>query len=586
MKKSLLFLAFSTFSFLGFSQAPIFQVLTPESQEGIYPVVTSPEPANGWTNMPDLFIPANSVTGELVFVTDGTAGDSLGCFPLTNGADVDGKIAVVWRGTCQFGQKALNAWEAGAIAVIIVNRNPGEGALGMLAGDFGGAVTVPVVMTDFETGVLLGEEILAGTVTAYLGVPNFDNDLAMLNGFALRPNWAAKPISILQNEEEFTLPIGAFVANYGSNFQTGVTLNATVTFNNEVIYDETMGDFEMETGDTTYVALPVFSQPGGAQLGEYELIYTIFSDLVEEFEVNNAPITVPFTVTSDIFSYNYVNPETEMIEPTLFSRLVAADFNDFFETCAHFRDANASRLRADGIHTAATNSSLLSGLAEQILEVRIYPWLDEFEDVTTTPPQVLLDQTFAADDFLAYGEFAYTSEDQSGDVVYVPFFDPIVLQDDVRYLFCVRSGSDSLNLAFATSQIDYLTTLEEYLQPISPIRTSSTFFWRGFGEDTAPGHAVTLVDITVGTDDAKKIDITPYPNPTRDFIAIPYAGSAASATIHIYDLTGRLVKAVNANYGGNNMIEVDMNGVTNGSYVFNMQFNDNTSSTFKVVVAR
>jgi len=34
------------------------------------------------------------------------------------------------------------------------------------------------------------------------------------------------------------------------------------------------------------------------------------------------------------------------------------------------------------------------------------------------------------------------------------------------------------------------------------------------------------------------------------------------------------------------MIQIDMNGVTNGSYVFNMQFNDNTSSTFKVVVAR
>jgi len=124
------------------------------------------------------------------------------------------------------------------------------------------------------------------------------------------------------------------------------------------------------------------------------------------------------------------------------------------------------------------------------------------------------------------------------------------------------------------------------LQPITPLFNATNFFVAGFGYDVAAAHAVQLVDITVGTDNTDRVDITPYPNPTRDFIAIPYAGSAASATIHIYDLTGRLVKAVNANYGGNNMIEVDMNGVINGSYVFNMQFNDNTSSTFKVVVAR
>jgi extracellular elastinolytic metalloproteinase len=93
---------------------------------------------NGWggaiTNTP--------VTGDGVFVSDGSANPSQGCNPPTN--DVAGKIVMVDRGTCEFGRKALNVQEAGGIACIICNFE--DATVGMAAGAVGGQVTIPVVM--------------------------------------------------------------------------------------------------------------------------------------------------------------------------------------------------------------------------------------------------------------------------------------------------------------------------------------------------------------------------------------------------------------------------------------------------------
>ena len=67
-----------------------------------------------------------------------------GCENIVNAAELAGKIALVDRGTCQFGSKALNAQNAGAVAVIICNFE--DPAAGMLGGDDGLDVNVPTFM--------------------------------------------------------------------------------------------------------------------------------------------------------------------------------------------------------------------------------------------------------------------------------------------------------------------------------------------------------------------------------------------------------------------------------------------------------
>lgn len=109
------------------------------------------------------------VTAPLALVDDGSASPTLGCSPLVN--DLTGAIALVRRGLCEFGTKALNAEVAGAVGVLVMNdREQDIVASMMLPGAQGTQVTVPVAMIDVAAGDVLEAEVVAGsTVTLSLG---------------------------------------------------------------------------------------------------------------------------------------------------------------------------------------------------------------------------------------------------------------------------------------------------------------------------------------------------------------------------------------------------------------------------------
>lgn len=65
------------------------------------------------------------VRGDLALVEDGSADPTLGCEPLTNAAEIAGKIALIDRGECLFTIKVKNAQDAGAIAAVIIHNEPG-----------------------------------------------------------------------------------------------------------------------------------------------------------------------------------------------------------------------------------------------------------------------------------------------------------------------------------------------------------------------------------------------------------------------------------------------------------------------------
>ncbi len=78
-------------------------------------------------------------------------------------ADFDGftagNIALIQRGTCEFGVKTDNATAAGAVGVVIFNQGNGEDRSGLLEGTLGrGGFTVPVIGTTFALGQELSAE--------------------------------------------------------------------------------------------------------------------------------------------------------------------------------------------------------------------------------------------------------------------------------------------------------------------------------------------------------------------------------------------------------------------------------------------
>ena len=109
------------------------------------------------------------ISADFELVDDGTAEPTWACEPLVGFAP--GNIAVIERGSCEFGAKALNAQDAGAVAVVMVNDgrcadpNPDSQkcAINMGGGVFGVQVTIPIVMLSVNDGQPIVDALVAAT---------------------------------------------------------------------------------------------------------------------------------------------------------------------------------------------------------------------------------------------------------------------------------------------------------------------------------------------------------------------------------------------------------------------------------------
>ncbi|MGK0294535.1 MAG: hypothetical protein ACI884_000687, partial [Ulvibacter sp.] len=111
-----------------------------------------------------------AITSDTVVILDddSTGDPNDACDAILNGADLSGKIAIARRGACAFTDKVLAAQNAGAIAVIVVNNQPG-GPIVM-----GGAnpdVTIPALMLgDVDGEAIIAEVLGGGTLNATMGL--------------------------------------------------------------------------------------------------------------------------------------------------------------------------------------------------------------------------------------------------------------------------------------------------------------------------------------------------------------------------------------------------------------------------------
>lgn len=112
------------------------------------------------------------VSGDVVLADDGTAAPNEACSALINAAAVNGKIAILYRGNCEFSQKVLNAQNAGAIAVIVVNNVAGAASV-MGAGAAGDSVTIPSLMLSQADGQTLIDQLGSGVNVSMNGYRNY-----------------------------------------------------------------------------------------------------------------------------------------------------------------------------------------------------------------------------------------------------------------------------------------------------------------------------------------------------------------------------------------------------------------------------
>ncbi len=118
--------------------------------------------AGDYTGVPAQFGPPLSptpLTVDLVLIEDDNSfGESIdpndGCDVIINRSEIDGKIAVIRRGACEFGFKVSQAQLAGAVAVIVVNNEPGD-PISMGPGEDGAFVNIPSIMVSQADGAAI-----------------------------------------------------------------------------------------------------------------------------------------------------------------------------------------------------------------------------------------------------------------------------------------------------------------------------------------------------------------------------------------------------------------------------------------------
>ncbi|BAO75239.1 metalloprotease MEP2 [Winogradskyella sp. PG-2] len=112
------------------------------------------------------------ITSSLVLATDSGTDIYDACQTIMNTPFLNGNIAVLRRGSCEFGVKVLAVENAGAIAAIVVNNEPGD-AIIMGAGAVGDSVTIPSIMLPQGTGEALITALINGeAITASLLGPD------------------------------------------------------------------------------------------------------------------------------------------------------------------------------------------------------------------------------------------------------------------------------------------------------------------------------------------------------------------------------------------------------------------------------
>lgn len=556
-------------------------------------------PANTWGS-PDFNIPGTYVQDTLMLVDDGSIGNSTisgvplanyGCGTLIN--NLSGKIAVVYRydgGTastiCYMSEKALIAQNAGAIAVLIVNRPSAGADIGTGGLTVAPSVTIPVVLMNFNDGEILRAEMQNGPVTMFLGNKTglFANDLALRTEAALIPKKGFFPALLAQNETEFNFDLGARIYNPGNLPQGNISLRATVTNPaGNLVYDNSVSAMYIDINDSIDVApgenftLADFSL-STYPVGTYTLTYTAsmmdlnMTNIVDEYASDNS-ISYSFTISDSIYSAAKVDTANGLPNAKIFYR--PSTNNQTYSICSVISDPNASRLAVEGLYFAAVKGAAVPGdslLTGEEISVYLYKWEDVFVDLN--------DPSFGFGTLTEVAQAYYYYPSELGyETVFAPFNEPIVLTDNDRYLACVQTVNT--NVYFGHDNTNYTWNTDYYLQPICPNENDGTYYTNGFGLDIPNALGIKVMEPVTSANELTNVKILAYPNPAMNSITIALKASGKIA-LTVTDISGKIVLN-STELLFNEKAEIDISTLESGVYLLKIRTNDGQTSQINVV---
>lgn len=193
-------------------------------------------------------------SGKVVFGYDQSANSDLLCNNPVNGAVLEGKIALVRRGTCPFVQKVINAQEAGAIGVVVINSEPGFFDMG----GQGGGIEIPSVMVSPATGAAIEQALASLPGDFSFGF----SDFGVENGSPCLISGAGPVVKPLE-------PLNDLIGLTAAGDWTLEVLHPAGTAQGILVsweLDMCTIDLTLSTGDVEEAGLQVYPNPSNAQI--------------------------------------------------------------------------------------------------------------------------------------------------------------------------------------------------------------------------------------------------------------------------------------------------------------------------------
>jgi hypothetical protein len=585
---------FCAFSVAAFSQQIVTFINSPGSLEGNYNFTHSFD--SNWGADPS----TGTWTGDVVFVesTGATAPANEGCDSLINAAELDGNIAMVDRGSCNFSLKALNAQNAGAIACVIINHSPG-GPVGMGAGNFATDVTIPVIMLSLEDGDLIKDVMANETVNMTIGAFYYPNDIGSGNSDILRNPNGVMPADQATAANASFLP-GALISNNGQNDATNVILSTTITHtpmgggsSSNVHNDAVTIDLLEADSARIYAMDNEFLAEAGT--GVYTVDYNITADSVDNFDFDNN------------HSFDYILSENAYCKGNW-----DADNDRPFQNAA-FTISGGSQIEfltgfemplgvgytlesVQFYMTGAAAGPTLGEIGADKFTTYVYRWDDANEDGSVLNDELSIVAIGIVESFPDH-----SSQEAWMDVPLIDFetLEPgayVVPEDDNTYFIGVRySGTDQVFFGFDTNYDQYV-----YFDNISPTLATLSYFFVDTWVDIKPdieGDAGVFTDFyassaqalrlgqaggsSVGENNPEIGTFEVFPNPVSNSLNVEtkLAKNYDRVDYTIIDNNGSVVSIISRGVKGTvDNTSLDVSGLAAGQYYLNVNTVDGSVS--------
>ena len=554
------------------------------------------------------------------------AKDSLGLKAFSNASEIKGNIAVIYRGSASFVQKALYAQNAGAVAVILINnvlytqnqRGPlVGGTVTDTPNNFTGSgmdVKIPVVMININDGKLISDAIRSGEkIVAYLGPKKvFKKDLAIDRKMLIAPTKRTRP-KFLAYEGEVVDTLGLGIMNTGTDtvryFGARVTIKQNAT--NKFIHRDSLVNLKtsLNPKDTVWYQFSnAFVNKADLDTGSYTVTYSLivldtvtqggqlayYEGTSDEFLQNNT-ISMDINITDSLYSPGRLDENVTMYSKayknvpyyTHFTKpsRTSADKYTEWGTCIHVKEPNGNRMILEGVNfvpVVPTGSTL----KDRVVYVKVYKWDDKFES--------FYDKNFNYSNLLLLDVTDVTLKDSVNRATFqhTDFSYPIQVESDNRYFVCVTTKDTLMSLGFdyenvsmgpirkkgisATTGKDLYSHGLYYYEPlfsnyIDVANASTKYSPIGFGLDWIPAMSLNVRRSTLSVEEKSVLESTfnVYPNPASTVVNVSFKlENNSNVDVTIADLTGKVVYSNKVNKtAGSNSFAIDTKGLNNGMYV-------------------